>query len=48
MIDIQLIEGISKALYDTFKVPVYVEEKENKTKFPCFLWRQQLLITICT
>lgn len=36
MVDIQLTEGIAKALYDVFKVPVYVEEKENKTKFPCF------------
>ena len=38
MVDIQLTEGIAKALYDTFKVPVYVEEKENKTKFPCIVY----------
>ena len=37
MVDIQLTEGITKALYDSFKVPVYLEWKENKMKFPCFL-----------
>ena len=37
MVDIQLTEGITKALYDVFKVPVYLEWKENKMKFPCFL-----------
>ena len=39
MIDALLTDGITKALYDAFKVPVYVEEKENKTKFPCFIVR---------
>lgn len=37
MIDRLLTEGITKALYDAFKVPVYLEWKENKMKFPCFL-----------
>lgn len=37
MIDTLLTEGITKALYDAFKVPVYLEWKENKMKFPCFL-----------
>ena len=37
MIDTLLTDGITKALYDAFKVPVYVEWKENKTKFPCFI-----------
>ena len=37
MIDTLLTEGITKALYDVFKVPVYLEWKENKMKFPCFL-----------
>lgn len=39
MIDTLLTEGITKALYDAFKVPVYLEWKENKIKFPCFLIR---------
>lgn len=37
MVDIQLTEGVTKALYDAFKVPVYLEWKENNMKFPCFL-----------
>ena len=37
MIDTLITEGITKALYDVFKVPVYLEWKENKMKFPCFL-----------
>lgn len=37
MIDTLLTEGITKAIYDAFKVPVYLEWKENKMKFPCFL-----------
>lgn len=37
MIDTLLTEGITKAMYDAFKVPVYLEWKENKMKFPCFL-----------
>lgn len=37
MIDTLLTEGITKAIYDAFKVPVYLEWKENKVKFPCFL-----------
>lgn len=39
MIDTLLTEGITKALYDAFKVPVYLEWKENKMKFPCFVVR---------
>lgn len=37
MIDTLITEGITKALYDAFKVPVYLEWKENTMKFPCFL-----------
>ena len=37
MIDTLLTEGITEALYTAFKVPVYVEWKENRTKFPCFI-----------
>lgn len=37
MIDTLLTEGIAEALYTAFKVPVYVEWKENRTKFPCFI-----------
>lgn len=37
MVDVQLTEGVTKALHDAFKVPVYLEWKENKMKLPCFL-----------
>lgn len=37
MIDTLLTEGVTEALYNAFKVPVYIERKENKPKFPCFI-----------
>ena len=37
MIATLLTEGITKALYDAYKVTVYLQWKENKMKFPCFL-----------